>query len=230
MVLDLSRFKVSRSLVKTVRRVRREARWRIFLDRNFEAVITRTVWPNWVADLEANKYDNPAFVPIEFVDFTAGYDTNSAVLFPETVATRELAKFHWGGIFCDREAARFRSITGAASELLKLAMPAELELMLADQRLTQETFVLWDLVHDRAHRADHPDGAIRLEDIAAHVDTARSAPDRVPACGADGPCRCAGSGCCRNAPGPRLRAAARGASSRCRGGRAAPPAAGIRSG
>ncbi len=121
------------------------------LDRNFEAVITRTVWPNWVADLEANKYDNPAFVPIEFVDFTAGYDTNSAVLFPETVATRELAKFYWGGIFCDREAARFRSITSAASELLKLAMPAELELMLADQRLTQETFVLWDLVHDRAH-------------------------------------------------------------------------------
>ena len=121
------------------------------LDRNFEAVITRTFWPDWIAELESTKYDNPAFVPIEFVDFTAGYDTNSAVLFPETVATRELAKFHWGGIFCDREAARFRRITSSASELLKLSIPADLELMLSDQQLTKETFVLWDLVHDRAH-------------------------------------------------------------------------------
>jgi leucyl/phenylalanyl-tRNA--protein transferase len=45
MVLDLSRFKVSRSLVKTVRRVRREARWRIFLDRNFEAVMDACAAP-----------------------------------------------------------------------------------------------------------------------------------------------------------------------------------------
>ena len=121
------------------------------LDRNFEAVITRTFWPDWVSELERTKYDNPAFVPIEFVDFTSGYDTNSAVLFPETVATRELAKFYWGGIFCDREAARFRRITSSASELLKLSVPADLELMLSDQELTKETFVLWDLVHDRAH-------------------------------------------------------------------------------
>ncbi|MFM6979842.1 MAG: DUF6421 family protein [Micrococcales bacterium] len=121
------------------------------LDRNFEAVVAKTFWPDWVADLEKNKYDNPAFVPIEFVAFTKGYDTNSAVLFPETVATRELAKFYWGGIFCDREAARFRKITAAASELLKLAVPADLELMLSNQKLTQESYVLWDLVHDRAH-------------------------------------------------------------------------------
>ncbi len=41
------------------------------------------------ADLEAGGYDNPMFVPIAFEDFTAGYDTNSAVLFPETVVVRE---------------------------------------------------------------------------------------------------------------------------------------------
>ncbi len=120
-------------------------------NRNFEAVVTNTVWPNWIAQLEANHYNNPAFVPIEFVAFTKGYDTNSAVLFPETVATRELAKFYWGGIFCDREAARFRRITASASELLKLALPADAEFLLADQSVTQETFMLWDLVHDRAH-------------------------------------------------------------------------------
>ena len=51
------------------------------------------------------------------VDFTAGYDTNSAVLFPETVATRELAKFYWGGIFCDREAARFRKVVAGSDRI-----------------------------------------------------------------------------------------------------------------
>ena len=120
-------------------------------NRNFEAVIARTVWPKWISDLEANQYNNPAFVPIEFVAFTKGYDTNSAVLFPETVATRELAKFYWGGIFCDREAARYRKITAAAAELLKLALPADAEYLLANQPVTQETYMLWDLVHDRAH-------------------------------------------------------------------------------
>jgi hypothetical protein len=121
------------------------------LDRNFEAVVTRTVWPDWLAELEATKYNNPAFVPIEFVVFTKGYDTNSAVLFPETVATRELAKFSWGGIFCDREAARYRVVTSEAASLLRLSLPPDLELLIGDQRLAQETFVLWDLIHDRAH-------------------------------------------------------------------------------
>ena len=58
-------------------------------DRNLEAVVLRVVWPDWLAELERTRYDNPLFVPITFDDFTAGYDTNSAVLFPETVAVRE---------------------------------------------------------------------------------------------------------------------------------------------
>lgn len=120
-------------------------------DRNVEAVVIRTVWPDWIAELEATSYDNAAFVPIEFVAFTSGYDTHSAVLFPETVATREVVKFTWGGIFCDREAARFRHVSRAAAERLQLALPPEAELLLGDQRLAQETFVLWDLVHDRTH-------------------------------------------------------------------------------
>lgn len=120
-------------------------------NRNVEAVITRTVWPQWIADLEAGSYDNAAFVPIEFVAFTEGYNTHSAVLFPETVAVRETPRFTWGGIFCDREAARFRVITRAAAETVRLALPPDAEMLVNDQRLTQETFVLWDLVHDRTH-------------------------------------------------------------------------------
>jgi len=120
-------------------------------NRNVEAVIIRTVWPDWIAELEATSYDNAAFVPIEFMGFTSGYDTHSAVLFPETVATREVVPFSWGGIFCDREAARFRRVSRAAADRLRLDLPPEAELLLNDQAIAQETFVLWDLVHDRTH-------------------------------------------------------------------------------
>jgi hypothetical protein len=125
-------------------------------NRNLEAVVTRTFWPDWLAEQEAT-YDNAAFVPIEFVAFTSGYDTHSAVLFPETVATREIPEFHWGGIFCDREAARFRMVSRAATDTLRLSLPPDIDLLLNDQRLAQETFVLWDLIHDRTHsRGDLP--------------------------------------------------------------------------
>jgi hypothetical protein len=104
--------------------------------------------------LERDKYPNPQFVPIEFVApdaFTAGYDTNSAVLFPETVAVRETPVFTWGAIMQDREAARFRMVTSAAAATLKMSLPPDAARLLEDQRLTQEVFVLWDLVHDRTH-------------------------------------------------------------------------------
>lgn len=125
-------------------------------NRNVEAVITRTFWPEWLAEQEAT-YVNPAFVPIEFVGFTKGYDTHSAVFFPETVATREVGTFNWGGIFCDREAARFRMVARAACDTLRLCLPPDADLLLNDQQLAQETFVLWDLIHDRTHgRGDLP--------------------------------------------------------------------------
>ncbi|MFJ9823528.1 DUF6421 family protein [Streptomyces sp. NPDC101160] len=127
-------------------------------DRNFEAVVLRMVWPEWLSELEATRYDNPGFCGITFEDFTAGYDTNSAVLFPETVAVREVPeRFTWGGIFCDREAARFRKVTEAAVDTLGLKLPADIAAMLNDQKRCEQAFVLWDLVHDRAHsRGDLP--------------------------------------------------------------------------
>ncbi|NJP67149.1 DUF6421 family protein [Streptomyces spiramenti] len=121
-------------------------------DRNLEAVVVRTVWPEWLAELEATRYDNPLFLGITFEDFTAGYDTNSAVLFPETVAVREAPeRFGWGGIFCDREAARFRRVVDAARDVTRLDLPEDARELLADQQRCEQTFVLWDMVHDRTH-------------------------------------------------------------------------------
>ncbi|RZS80012.1 hypothetical protein EV189_3491 [Motilibacter rhizosphaerae] len=120
-------------------------------DRHLEAVLLKVTWPAWVAEVEAGDYANPMFVPVEFLDFTAGYDTNSAVLFPETVAVREVPRFTWGAIFCDREAARFRTVMRAALDVLRLELPADVQVLLDDQRVAQETFVLWDVIHDRTH-------------------------------------------------------------------------------
>ncbi|MEU6734185.1 DUF6421 family protein [Streptomyces physcomitrii] len=121
-------------------------------DRNFEAVVLRMVWPDWLAELERTRYDNPLFCGITFEDFTAGYDTNSAVLFPETIAVRQAPeRFSWGGIFCDREAARFRRVTKASVDILGIELPADIAEMIENQERCQQAFVLWDMVHDRTH-------------------------------------------------------------------------------
>lgn len=122
-----------------------------------EAVLVEVIWPEFVAELEAGDYSNKLFVALRFVDFTPGYDTNSAVLFPETVAMREIPTFTWGAIFQDREAARYRRVVRAAAEITKLELPDDAAAMLDDQELTEQVFVMWDLIHDRSHmRGDLP--------------------------------------------------------------------------
>ncbi|WP_448232002.1 DUF6421 family protein [Microbacterium lacticum] len=125
-------------------------------NRFVEAVLCEVIWPKLIADIE-QTYTNGLFVSLRLIDFTPGYDTNSAVLFPETVAIREIPAFTWGAIFQDREAARFRRVVGAAAEVTKLDVPEGTARLLADQHLAEETFVMWDLIHDRSHmRGDLP--------------------------------------------------------------------------
>ncbi|WP_295839198.1 DUF6421 family protein [uncultured Microbacterium sp.] len=125
-------------------------------DRFVEAVLVEAIWPEFIARLET-EYTNRLFVSLRLIDFTPGYDTNSAVLFPETVAMREIPTFTWGAIFQDREAARYRRVTRAAAEITKLELPAAAARLLDDQELAEQTFVMWDLIHDRTHmRGDLP--------------------------------------------------------------------------
>jgi len=139
-------------------------------DRFVEAVVLETIWPDFVAELEAGEYSNAAFVPIRFLDFTPGYVTNSAVLFPESVAVTPrvpagsepgtkaaLPVFSWGGIFADREAARYRKVVAAAAEITRMDLPQGVVDLLANQDLAEQTYVMWDLIHDRTHmRGDLP--------------------------------------------------------------------------
>lgn len=126
-------------------------------DRLVEALIVETIWPEFIAALEAGDYGNKLFVSLRLVDFTPGYDTNSAVLFPETVAMREIPTFTWGAIFQDREAARYRRVTRAAAAITNLDLPDRASAMLDDQQVAEKTFVMWDIIHDRTHmRGDLP--------------------------------------------------------------------------
>lgn len=125
-------------------------------NRFVEAVLVEVIWPEFIAELETT-YTNALFVSLRLLDFTPGYDTNSAVLFPETVAMREIPTFTWGAIFQDREAARYRRVVRAAASITKLDLPEAAARMLDDQALTEKTFVMWDLIHDRTHmRGDLP--------------------------------------------------------------------------
>ncbi|MEK6327463.1 MAG: DUF6421 family protein [Actinomycetota bacterium] len=120
-------------------------------DTCFEALIVRVPWPAFVAELERSGYDNPKFVPLNFVDYTSGYDSECAVLFPETFSTTERPPSHFGGIFCDREAERFRRVCGRAAELLRLNLPPDAACLLTSPELSADAYAVWDLIHDRTH-------------------------------------------------------------------------------
>ena len=120
-------------------------------DRVFEALLIRVPWPEWLARLEAGPYDNAKFVPVTLTDHTAGYDSECAVLFPETVSVRGTAANHFGAIFCDREAERFRRTVSAAAETLRVNLPPDAAALLASEPLSRDAYELWDLVHDRTH-------------------------------------------------------------------------------
>ncbi|MBE2319834.1 hypothetical protein DVA67_027970 [Solirubrobacter sp. CPCC 204708] len=127
-------------------------------ERHFEALIVRVPWPEWLAQLERTRFQNPKFVPVTFVDRTSGYESNSAVLFPETVSTgTNKPANHFGAIFCDREAARLRAVATHAADVLSLNLAPDAAALLNSAELSRQAFVLWDLIHDRAHsRGDLP--------------------------------------------------------------------------
>jgi len=117
----------------------------------FEALIVDVPWPDWLAELEATRYDNPKFVPVTLVDHTAGYDSECAVLFPEMVTVEGRPENHFGAIFCDRESARFRRSSTSAAALLRLNLPPDAAALLESEQLSRDAYELWDLIHDRAH-------------------------------------------------------------------------------
>ena len=120
-------------------------------DTRFEALLVRTPWPEFVATLERSGFDNDKYVPVQLIDNTAGYDSECAVLFPETVSVAGRPTNNYGGIFCDREASRFQRSTAAGAEVLRIDLPPDVAALISNGDLVRETYILWDMVHDRWH-------------------------------------------------------------------------------
>ena len=161
----------------------------------FEALLVRVPWPGWLAALEQDRFNNKGFVPVHMLAWTAGYDSECAVLFPETVSIAGKASDApntWGAILCDREAARFQRVTGAAVRATKLDLPIDGQALLADLPTIRDTFVLWDLIHDRVHmhgelpfdpfmvRKRLPFWMYALEELRCDVTTYCTAADMLP--------------------------------------------------
>ncbi len=117
----------------------------------FEALLMRTPWPKWLAELEHQRYRNPKFVPGHLVAYTQGYDSECAVLFPETVSIKTRASNDFGVIFCDREALRFQNCLARSARILGMPLHPELEAFLGSKTLVLNTMALWDLIHDASH-------------------------------------------------------------------------------
>jgi hypothetical protein len=120
-------------------------------DTCFEALIIRVPWPDFVAEIERSGYDNPKFLPVTFVDYTAGYESECAVLFPETFSVEGRPPAYFGAIFCDREAERLRRVAGRAADVLRLNLPPDAACMLSSPEISINSYILWDLIHDRTH-------------------------------------------------------------------------------
>lgn len=120
-------------------------------DTRFEALIMRVPWPDWLAALERTAYHNSKFAPGHLVDFSDGYASECAVLFPETVALAGRPSNHFATIFCDREARRLQSCARRAADAVGLMLFPELECWLGSLPLIKDTVALWDLIHDASH-------------------------------------------------------------------------------
>jgi len=120
-------------------------------DTRFEALIMRMPWPDWLARLERTAYHNTKFVPGHFVDYTAGYNSECAVLFPETVSLTVRPSNHFATIFCDREARRLQRCVSRAADAVGLQLFPELEFWIGSLPLIEDTMALWDLIHDASH-------------------------------------------------------------------------------
>ena len=120
-------------------------------DTRFEAILYRTPWPDWLAQLESRRFQNSKFVPGHLVDYTDGYRSECAVLFPETVAVSGRATNQFATIFCDREAERLQRTALNAAKAVRLDLHPELEFWLSSRELVEDTLALWDLIHDTSH-------------------------------------------------------------------------------
>ena len=120
----------------------------------FEALDLRVPWPDWIAELERTGLRQPEVRSGRAARRHRGATTASARCCSprwSRSAAAGAAANNFGAIFCDREAARLRRVGGAAADLLALNLPPDAARMLASPEISEQAYILWDLIHDRTH-------------------------------------------------------------------------------
>lgn len=117
----------------------------------YDAVVFTIVWPAWLAKINQFYTHNDKFVSANLIDFTEGYHSECATLFPETVSVAGKAENEFGIIFSNREAERCVKFAKAAHDIWHINMDDNTKSLLNSSQLMQETYGLWDLLHDRSH-------------------------------------------------------------------------------
>jgi len=119
----------------------------------FEALLIETHFPEWLEELNDTQ-PNEAFVSASLIDYTDGYNSECAVLFPESISG-DSTKDDYGIIFCNREATRFMKFVIRCFDELSLELPPIVEVMLSSESITKRAFIMWDFLHDNEHRKGH---------------------------------------------------------------------------
>ena len=121
-------------------------------DTCFEALIVRVPWPDWIAELERTRYDNPKYVAGRARRRDARATTASARCCsprpcrspdrPVEQLRRDLLRPRGRAA----AAAGRRGRRPAAAE-----PPARRGVHAGQPGMSQQAYILWDLIHDRAH-------------------------------------------------------------------------------
>ena len=122
-------------------------------DTRFEALIVRVPWPDWVAELEAHALRQPEVRP----GHVRRQHRRLRLRVRRPLPGDRLGGGAPGGEPLRRHllrprGARFRRVVSRASEILRLDVPPDAAALLCSPGLSRDAYVLWDLIHDRAHR------------------------------------------------------------------------------
>ena len=68
----------------------------------FDALVFEILWPEWLDRINTERIGNSKFVSANLLDYTDGYDSECATLFPETVSVNSKIENEFG-IILDRK-------------------------------------------------------------------------------------------------------------------------------
>ncbi|WP_331723098.1 DUF6421 family protein [Nocardia sp. NBC_00511] len=133
----------------------------------YEAMLVSQVWPHWLEKLEQTYHPASIHVPLMVTDFTAGFEPESGLCYPDTVS----ASPHGGDradnslILFEFEAARFRSVCAAMVRPLNLALDSEVAAAIEHRRTAHHAFLALGLLREQTSGPGHvsPRSATRVQ-------------------------------------------------------------------